>query len=265
MADERSLRIAVLAAPVSAALLLAAATTTGCGGHSAVGFDGDAGGAADAHATVPDGDPADGGGTTTTGAKDASYNACPENAPFHPYRYAAVAVQPGVCDGPSVDAFLAACGDHGNSHDCQAWIGLNTGAAGFGTPCGDCILAFDDTGASFHTQNEFFGPNYGACIQLLDPENPACAQSYDSMIDCDGLECDDCLLPVPYRTCASEANAPDAGICGPYAAGMRAACATDLADGGVLARCKPADGTDARDPDWKVVIDLVCGSGKGAG
>jgi hypothetical protein len=174
-----------------------------------------------------------------------------------------------VCSEADVSAFVAACGDLGTQSSCAAWQQLNTAGpdGGGGTACGNCILDRANTGASFVSQAipgqwRFFGPNYGACIQILDPvSGGACAPDYDALEDCDDVQCSGCAYWA-YSACAADANhvgTPYTGACAKQGLDVESACAPDFVDGGVANACMPGMGLNA-DPDWRFIIPLICGS-----
>ncbi|HEY1696627.1 MAG TPA: hypothetical protein VGG39_30910 [Polyangiaceae bacterium] len=210
------------------------------------------------------------GGSAKDGAIDAPAAACPDDVPFAPATYPAVVPHQGVCTAGDIAGFLVACGDSAVPSDCKAWQLANVGAgdAGGGTACGNCILAAGNAGAAFVDQagasgEQYFGPNYGACIQILDKTNgAACAPAYDAVTDCNGEQCDDCSGATTFDACASGVDAL-AGICTTYAQSATSACAPDFADGGIAYECSPGAATDTLDPDWQLIIGLVCGSGDG--
>jgi hypothetical protein len=253
------------------ASLLTGGLTSACGGQT--GASG-AGRGSSPDASPLDAAPSDGSltpedapvgydaGTSSGGDDAADGPACPEDLPFKPRTYPPVTVHPGACTSGNVAGFLEACGDEGNITACQAWIQANTpGENGEGTACGNCILPADNTGAAFLTFNEYFFPNYGACVELLDPTGGAhCAQPLDALTDCDAVECEDCTALLPYPQCVGIANGAG-GFCGSFAQDVQSECSADLANGGVVDRCQPGAASGELDPDWEVVIGLVCVGG----
>jgi hypothetical protein len=210
------------------------------------------------------------GGSAKDGSADAPVAACPDDVPFAPGTYPTVVAHQGVCSGGDVAAFLKACGDGSAGADCTAWQVANVGGGdgGGGTACGNCILGDGNAGAAFVDQAgasgaQYFAPNYGACIQILDKTNgAACAPAFDAVTDCNGEQCDDCSDATTFNACANGVDALG-GICTTYAQSATTACAPDFADGGIAYECSPGAATSTIDPDWQLVIGLVCGSGDG--
>jgi hypothetical protein len=184
-----------------------------------------------------------------------------------------------MCTATDISAFLKACGDNSQPTDCNNWIDANLAGAdgGGGTACGDCIVPANATGtggASFVTfdtmGNGYFGPNYPGCIQLTDPTNgPACAGAYNNLFQCLGLECNTCTGTAGDGTsedpeACENADVSAGGICSSYLAPYQSGCMADNADGGAAAQCEPGGGTTIN-PDWTLIINLICGGGTNPG
>ncbi|HEY1692439.1 MAG TPA: hypothetical protein VGG39_09770 [Polyangiaceae bacterium] len=258
-------------------------TSSGSSG-SGGGHGGGSGGKADAGSSTGGGSTSGGSGSTSGGGaswsgtsgsssgfpEDASTGECPDDIAFTPATYPAAQAHQGVCHPADVAAFLAACGDEGSTAACSTWEDDNlAGVDGDGgTPCGNCILDVDGTGASFVSQPnpegfQIFGPNYGACIALLDPTNgPTCAPAYDADDDCESIECADCADASSFATCSSTVDGTG-GVCSKENAAASAACATDFADGGAAAECSPGAASGTSNPDWQLIIGLICGDADG--
>jgi len=203
-----------------------------------------------------------GGGGDSSG--DDSGGTCPDNTPYTSETYATAVAHQGKCEASDIAAFVAVCGDnYGTGAGCTAWWIANVaGDAGTGTACGNCIAAPGNNGGSWSDPTSVQGseafPNYGACIQLLDPTNgPACAAALDNISACEGLQCDDCPDGDTYTACQATV---DAAICSTYNTTWESACTTDDADGGVGSTCSPGSASMAYDPDFTFIINLVCGS-----
>ncbi|HEY6459388.1 MAG TPA: hypothetical protein VIY73_04530 [Polyangiaceae bacterium] len=259
-------------------------SSTSSGSSGSGGHGGGSGGKADAGSSSGGGSTSGGSGSTSGGGgsssgisgsssgfpEDAGGGQCPDDVPFTPVTYPVVQAHQGVCHPADVAAFVAACGDQGTDTSCTTW--QNDNLAGFdgggGTPCGNCILNIDNEGASFVSQTspegfEFFGPNYGACIAVLDPTNgPTCAPAFDANDDCQSFECSDCAAAADFTTCFSAVDGTG-GACASQEAAENAACSTDLADGGVATTCGPGSATGASNPDWQLIIGLICGGPDG--
>jgi hypothetical protein len=139
----------------------------------------------------------------------------------------------------------------------------NTAGAdgGGGTTCGNCIFNPNNNGATWTDPNELFGPNYGACVQLLDPTHgTACAGAYENVNACNGVACDCETSDNGYLGCLTAEDQGDGG-CATYAATQSSSCANDFADGGALATCSPGAATQTQNPDYTLIINLVCGNG----
>ncbi len=200
-------------------------------------------------------------GTTSSGGDTGA--TCPDNTAFTPQPYATATGHKGVCTAADISAFTAACGDNGSNAACQAYQTSNTGDAG--TACGNCIFDPTNAGATWVDQMGYFGPNYGACIQLLDPTNgAACATALDNLNDCLGFECDDCADSTTFQTCSQTVGGAG-GVCNSYVAPDQTKCATDLGDGGVGNQCSPGAASGKQDPDWQFIINLICGGGSTGG
>jgi hypothetical protein len=209
------------------------------------------------------------GSSSGSGDDSGGTSTCPYGTAFTPGTYPASTEHSGACLAADITSFLAACGDSGNSTACGNWQTANVpnGDAGAGTACGACIFKDDNSGASFVSVTPgghgFFGPNYGGCIQLLDPTNgPACQPAYDAVDDCEVSECGDCADSTTYATCAS---AVDASVCSTQSAAVKTACAADFADGGTAQQCDPGAATNppTSNPTFQLIISLICGTADG--
>jgi hypothetical protein len=147
---------------------------------------------------------------------------------------------------------------------------------GGGSTCGNCIVPPNATGtggASFVTFDSkgdgFFGPNYPGCIQLKDPTNGAkCAGAYYNLFSCLGLECNSCTGTAGDGTsedpeACENADVMGTGICASYLSPYQTGCMSDNADGGVADECSPGSATNPPtvNPDWTLIINLICGGG----
>ena len=205
-----------------------------------------------------------------------SGGSCSAGVPYTATTWTNVVAHQGLCDAADLAAFLAACGDSpATATTCNAWIATNLAGAdgGGGSTCGNCIVPPNATGtggASFVTfdsmGNGYFGPNYPGCIQLLDPTNgPACAAAYDNINECLGLECNLCTgtdgdgTPEDPEACEN-LNVGTGGICASYLSPYQTKCATDNADGGIADQCSPGAAEQKTNPDWTLIINLICGS-----
>jgi hypothetical protein len=190
-----------------------------------------------------------------------------------------VVAHQGLCTAADLSAFLTACGDKQTATSCNTWITANLAGAdgGGGSTCGNCIVpanALGTGGASFvtvdaTTGNGYFGPNYPGCIQLTDPTNgPACAGGYNNLFSCLGSECDNCTGTNGDGTsqdpaACQQGDVAAGGICASYLAPYQTSCMTDNADGGVADKCSPGTATNTIDPDWTLIINLICGGADG--
>jgi hypothetical protein len=205
---------------------------------------------------------------------DASAGTCSADVPYTATTWTNVVAHQGVCQPTDISAFEKACGDDATQTACDAWLTANLAGVdgGGGTACGNCIVpanALGTGGASFVTfdsmMNGYFGPNYPACIQILDPTNgSACAGAYYNLFSCLGLECNLCTGTAGDGTSEDPAACETAdegtgGICASYFGPYQTKCTKDDADGGVADQCSPGGGT-TQDPDWTLIINLICGS-----
>jgi hypothetical protein len=211
----------------------------GSGGTTGVGFEGG-----------PEG--GDGGGT------------CPASLTgFKAPTYVPAVAHQGKCTSIDLAAFLAACGDSGGATPCDNWqkANLPLGDAGAGTACGACIFAPMNNGPVLQLPNNFFSVNYDACIQLTDTTNgPTCAPLDFALTICDEAACDQCATTGSALSGCLTAVEGTGGGCASYLAAAQTPCMTDVADGGALSQCSPGASTMKQDPDWTLIINLVCGS-----
>ena len=103
----------------------------------------------------------------------------------------------------------------------------------------------------------------GVILALLDPsQGAACATAFDDLLGCTGVACDNaCPMNDPNQAtdiapCFAAARQ---GSCMSYTAAEKAACASDLADGGAVGTCAPGTGTNKIDPDLTYIATLICG------
>jgi len=94
--------------------------------------------------------------------------------------------------------------------------------------------------------------------------------AYDNLFfSCLGLECNACTGTAGDGTsedpeACETADEGTGGICASHFGPYTARCATDDADGGIANQCSPGGGTTL-DPDWSLIIDLICGGPGDAG
>lgn len=185
-------------------------------------------------------------------------DSCPENTSYTAQSFTNAVAHQGRCGTMDIANFLSACGDEGNSDACAEWylenVASGAGGAGTGSPCGNCIVTAANNGAGWNgpgsQQGSALYPNYGACVQLLDPTNgAACGAALDNVVACADLNCGDL----------------DAAICSTYKSAWGSKCAIDDEDGGVLFTCSPGLAMGATDPDFTFIINLICGGGADGG
>jgi hypothetical protein len=168
-----------------------------------------------------------------------------------------------LCSQGQIEAFIAACLEAPltATPGCEAWVSSNTQLdGGTGTACGDCLFApkGENNGAVWVDPLGYFLPNFGACIEIMDPvSGRACGQALMSTLGCQNLACEycpdtdneynDCINAVNSTSCASYLGATDS-IC-PNAANAFQAC-TKL-------------GT--ADQNFQNIATLVCGDSEGGG
>jgi hypothetical protein len=215
-------------------------------------------------------------GDDTTGSQDQGDAALVEctapasTASYTPATYVPAVAHQGVCSATQISAFVTACGYSmgATQMTCNAWQAANAGDAG--NACGGCIANPSNNGGLWldpyykAMNNIFYGqPNYGACIQLLDPTNgTACAKALDADQACNGVACDAACMtatdPNGFQTCVMAATG-----CNSYATTEMTACATDIsADGGGVGNtsCQPSAASGDQDDDLNFIIGLICGS-----
>jgi hypothetical protein len=182
----------------------------------------------------------------------------PSPASFTPKAYVPSVAHQGLCTTAEVDAFTTACLDPGTS--CGAWVNANVAGSvdgGVGTSCGNCIEAPLDlnNGGVWLDPEGFFGPNYGGCMQLLDPTSgPACAAAFNNDDGCQALACDYCPgSPNEFSACYNAAV--DAG-CASYAAAEGTGCENDF-NNGVYGQCSASNGGTQ---DYVFSVTLICGA-----
>lgn len=215
------------------------------------------------------------GGVEDSG-EDASGGGCPNTGtpPTAP-TYATPTKGQDKCQSSDISAFIAACiASTATSTGCNTWFTSNSGLAsadgGGGTACGNCLFneTNPDLGGMWYGITEggdiSFGPNYGACIALVDTTNgTACATAYDSNQACNAYLCGDCASSGTAITCDQTVNATGAA-CSASATSTNTACATDFADGGVAdTTCSPStvNGDSTGIDDFEFMANLVCGNG----
>jgi hypothetical protein len=194
---------------------------------------------------------------------------CPpqSTATFAAPTYVAAVVHQGTCTASAVSAFVTACGDTGTATTCAAWQAANvaggaTDGGGTGNACGNCIFAPMNNGGVWTDPDNFFSPNYGACIQLTDATHgAACAAAFNDTAGCDGVACDNACPPgdtsaADFQACDSAANT---GSCNSYAMAEVSGCSTDFADGGAAGTCSPGAATATLNPDLTYIATLICG------
>jgi hypothetical protein len=196
-----------------------------------------------------------------------------------------VVAHQGLCSAADLSAFLTACGDAATGTagqaTCTAWLGANVAGqeadgGGAGTACGNCILPPNKAGtggASFlffdSMGNGYFGPNYPGCIQIRDTTNgPACAGAYNNLYECVDLQCSLCTGTNGDGTsqdpaACEQGDVATGGICASYLSPYQTSCMGDNADGGIADQCSPGAATQKQNPDWTLIINLICGGGDG--
>jgi hypothetical protein len=214
-----------------------------------------------------------GGSGDDSSAGDAG--TCSAGAAYTASTWTNVVAHQGVCAAADISAFEKACGDNATNATCMAWQTANVanGDAGAGTACGNCILTSNAAGTGGATLITFdsmgggyFEPNYPGCIQILDTSGgSACAGAYYNLFSCLGLECNLCTGTAGDGTsedpvACQNADVGAGGICASYLSPYQTKCATDNADGGVATQCSPGNGATF-DPDWNLIIGLICGGG----
>jgi len=106
-----------------------------------------------------------------------------------------------------------------------------------------------------------FGPNYAACIQLLDATHgAACAAAFNNANGCNGYACDTACMNASNNAYDNCLMAASTGACMQYAATETSACAADSVDGGAEMTCAPGMG-NRQDPDFQFILTLICGGG----
>ena len=104
-------------------------------------------------------------------------------------------------------------------------------------------------------KNDNIGPNYPGCLALKGMS--ACASAYDAVVEClYAAGCGTCTDPTSEQTC-QQTIFGTGGACSTYYATFGSACATDVADGGLL-----NGGPCTTDPE---VLSVICGNGSGDG
>jgi hypothetical protein len=199
---------------------------------------------------------------------DASLVCPPQStASYTAPAYVAAVANQNLCTATDIAAFVGACGDNATTTSFNDWVEANVAGdspdGGAGTPCGNCIASPMNNGALWVDSLGGLSPNYGACIQLLDPsQGAACATAFDDLLGCTGVACDNaCPMNDPNQAtdiapCFAAARQ---GSCMSYTAAEKAACASDLADGGAVGTCAPGTGTNKIDPDLTYIATLICG------
>jgi hypothetical protein len=186
--------------------------------------------------------------------------ACPPNPEhFVPPTYVPAVGHQGLCSPAEVADFITQCVDPGLSF--VAWSDANVAgwtAGSSGTPCGNCIFPprNENNGAMWIDPDGLFRPNYGGCMQLLDPvHGPACAAAVNAVTACQAFTCEYCPGYGPHDDADCEAAAM--ATCGPYLTASQNACAMDTAPGGPFDMCAPTGGGTE---DYAVVVNLICGA-----
>jgi len=164
-----------------------------------------------------------------------------------------------MCSPAEISDFLTSCVDPGTS--LLAWNAVNV--AGWtpgspGTPCGNCIFSprSKDNGAMWVDPDGEFRPNYGGCVQVLDPTHgAACGAAYNEISACETVTCEYCpsLDANDYTACLTAAHAT---VCSAPLKNVQDACMFDSASGGPLDRCLAASGGTA---DYAFLVNLICG------
>ncbi|MFI5298442.1 MAG: hypothetical protein ACHREM_10110 [Polyangiales bacterium] len=181
--------------------------------------------------------------------------------PTTPTYVPAVAHQ-GLCTQAEIAGYVSACiGPSPSAADCGQWWSTNITAstdAGIGTPCGRCFVSPSNNGALWEDSLGLYAPNYGRCIQLLDPvDGIACAPAYENRRLCRDVACQYCpsFGNSDFADCLAAA---DQSTCSAFATTFQAACAHDLVDGGAFGECHPSP--LAGGPlDYTYIADLICG------
>ena len=248
----------------------------GCSSSSTSAKAGDGGGTSDSPTGHKDSGSSSGsssGGSGDDSGGDAG--TCSAGVAYTATTWTNVVPHQGVCSATDISTFEKACGDGATNTTCGAWQTANLPGAdgGGGTACGNCILPSNSTGtggASFVTFDSamggYFGPNYPGCIQIMDTTGgAACAGAYDNLFECLGLECNLCTGTAGDMTSQDPAACQTAdvgagGLCASYLSPYQTKCMADNADGGVAAKCNPGNGA-TQDPDWNLIIGLICGGG----
>lgn len=203
------------------------------------------------------------GSSSDSSTGDGGGGTCPASVTgYSPATYNDVSVMANVCSSTDISNFVAACGDNGTDTTCGDWQTANLSDGG--TSCGNCIFGGVDgsgnalnNGAVYSDPDNFFGPNYAGCVQLVDTTNgAACAPALDNYQGCLGVACDMC----DQQSAQDCQTAVQTGACGTYGNAVQSACPTDFNDGGAYNTCTPGGG-QTQDPDWTYIINLVCGTG----
>jgi hypothetical protein len=246
----------------------------GCSSSTTNNSLGDGGGS-DTGVTKHDSGSSGGDGASGDDSSGGDAGTCSAGAPYTATTWTDVKGSQGACTATDISAFEKACGDNATAAGCNAWQTANVAGAdgGGGTACGNCILpsnTLSTGGASYVTFDSagggYFGPNYPGCIQLLDPTNgSACAGDYYNLFSCLSLQCNLCTGTAGDMTSQDPAACQTAdvaagGICASYLSPYQTKCMADNADGGVANKCSPGNGV-TQDPDWNLIIGLICGGG----
>jgi hypothetical protein len=192
---------------------------------------------------------------SSAGSGDAA-PPCPptSTSTFKPAAYTNATEHQGVCGASATAAFVAACGSAGTPSTCDAWEAANVASdAGAGNACGNCVVAPLNNGGAWADPRGALSPNYGACVQILDPNGGStCAAAFDDAIGCEGIACDTC----PAATRPACVKATDMGSCSTFAGAKGIACAPLQS---FLGMCQPSNVTGNPDDDLTFIVGLVCG------
>jgi hypothetical protein len=223
----------------------------GCGGSSTSSrSDGGADGSRDANLDGQLGDSGDDGGACIPVSVGG----------YTPLPYVPAKAYQGVCSTADILTFLLDCVNTNDPTTCDNWFQTNLPIGGTGTACGTCIASPDNNGGIWADPNNIFYPNYGACIQVLDPiDGTACATALSNSQGCEGVACDCC---ADYGSCQTVV---DRTVCTTYAAATASACRRDNAAGGAASTCEPSFCSGNIDDDFMFIINLICGTAEGGG
>ena len=172
--------------------------------------------------------------------------------------YQPVAQVVGACSGSDIAGYITACDSPtATNTTCDNWFSGDASAS-----CINCLVGpLTDAGTAtgeggiWIYQGDNIGPNVPGCLDKKGMST--CASAYNAVIEClVAAGCGTCTTQMSEDTC-QQTIFGTGGACYSYIVTYESACATDVADGGLL-----NGGPCTTDPD---VLSVICGNGSGDG